>query len=246
MGSTVSIEFNEDSIQIVYRKENNMAANIHLNQIDTSANYTVSLINHWDGGCNTETMDGESLYYLIRGCAHIYDIHAELATDDEPEEEEEEEEEQEQPRDAETIIADIVNYLEENTDVANSLIEELDSCNGYLGDDRCYPMDELPELMNGTDTFDLLRMAYFGHDGEAWHLNQYGDKVWESSFNPNRDYFGFNGYGNLMSYDEPDYSDYIDKHLVRELSDNRRWIDGIEDDEELAELFDELEEAIAQ
>ena len=212
-----------------------MTHTIHYSDIlnDSCSTYTIP-----DGsprGCRTISKADVRI-----GMKVLIDNYFCTVVDDEPEEEEE------QPRDAETIITDIVNYLEENTDVANSLIEELDSYNGYLGDDRCYPMDELPELMNGTDTFDLLRMAYFGHDGEAYHLNQYGDKVWESSFNPNRDYFGFNGYGNLMSYDEPDYSDYIDKHLVRELSDNRRWIDGIEDDEELAELFDELEEAIAQ
>ena len=213
-----------------------MTHTIHYSEIlnDSCSTYTIP-----DGsprGCRTISKADVRI-----GMKVLIDNYFCTVVDDEPEEEE-----QEQPRDAETIIADIVNYLEENTDVANSLIEELDSYNGYLGDDRCYPMDELPELMSGTDTIDLLNMAYFGHDGEAWHLNQYGDKVWESSFNPNRDYFGFNGYGNLMSYDEPDYSDYIDKHLVRELSDNRRWIDGIEDDEELAELFDELEEAIAQ
>ena len=66
-----------------------MATNIHLNQIDTSATYAVSLISNWDGSAKTETMDGESLYYLIQGCVHLYDIHAELATDDDEEPEEE-------------------------------------------------------------------------------------------------------------------------------------------------------------
>ncbi len=213
-----------------------MAANIHLNQIDTTATYTVSIISHWDNSVNTENMDGESLYYLIQGCEHLYDIHAELATtDNEPEEE--------QPRDADEIITDIINYLEENTDTANSLIEELDSYNGYLGDDRCYSMDYLPELLSGYDVVNVLLMAYFGRDDEAWHTNSDGEKVYESSFNPNRDYFYLNGYGNLVSCDEPDYTGYIDEYLVRELSDHRKWIDSIENDEELAELFDELEEA---
>ena len=107
-------------------------------------------------------------------------------------------------------------------------------------------MDELPELMSGTDTLDLLNMAYFGHDGEAWHTNQYGEKVYESSFNPNRDYFYFNGYGNLVSCDEPDYSGYIDTLLITELDEERNNLDGIDDNEELTKLFDELEEAIAQ
>lgn len=36
-------------------------------------------------------------------------------------------------------------YFEENEEIFNACIEELDSYNGYLGDDRYYPMDELDE-----------------------------------------------------------------------------------------------------
>jgi hypothetical protein len=61
------------------------------------------------------------------------------------------------------------------------------------------------------------------------------------AFNPNRDYYKYNGYGNLISTDYPDYSEYIEKYAIEEMSENRRWIDAIDDNEELSELFDGLE-----
>lgn len=132
-------------------------------------------------------------------------------------------------------------YFEENEDVFNACIEELDSYNGYLGDNRYYPIDELDELMNGTSATDLLNMAFFGHDEETWTTNSYGEKEY-GAFNPNREYFTFNGYGNLVSADYKDYSAFLDDYAIEAMSENRTYIDTIEEFDELAELFDELEE----
>lgn len=151
-----------------------------------------------------------------------------------------------QPRDAVEIITDIIKYLKENTDIANQAVEELNDCTGFLYENELYPMDELPDMMNGVDILELLRMTYFGRDDESWHLNKHGEKVYESSFNPMRDYFYFDGYGNLVSCNSFDYRDYIDIDVVREMTDNREYIDAIKNDAELSEMFDELEEAIAQ
>ena len=62
-------------------------------------------------------------------------------------------------------------------------------------------------------------------------------------FNPNRNYFYFNGYGNLVSSDYKDYSDKLDEYAIEEMSENRNYIDSIENDNILSGLFDELEEA---
>lgn len=132
-------------------------------------------------------------------------------------------------------------YFEENEDVFNACIEELDSYNGYLGDNRYYPIDELDELMNGKSATDLLNMAFFGHDEETWTTNSYGEKEY-GAFNPNREYFTFNGYGNLVSADYKDYSAFLDDYAIEAMSENRTYIDTIEEFDELAELFDELEE----
>ena len=44
-------------------------------------------------------------------------------------------------RTKEAIIADIIQYFKENEDVFNDCMEELDSYNGYLSDDRYYDME---------------------------------------------------------------------------------------------------------
>lgn len=132
-------------------------------------------------------------------------------------------------------------YFEENEEIFNVCIEELDGWNGYLGDDRYYPMDELDELMSGKSVTDLLNMAFFGHDEKTWTTNSYGEKEY-GAFNPNREYFTFNGYGNLVSADYKDYSAFLDDYAIEAMSKNRIHIDTIEEFEELATLFDELEE----
>lgn len=139
------------------------------------------------------------------------------------------------------ITANILAYFQENEKVFNDCIEELDSYNGYLVDDRWYNMDDLPEIVNTSDAFALLNMAYFGDDLDDWHTDDNGQRKY-NSFNPNREYFRFNGYGNLQSSNWKDYRDYMDAYAVRQMDQYRTEVDSIDDDETLAALFDELEE----
>ena len=134
----------------------------------------------------------------------------------------------------------IIAYFEENEDLFNSCIEELDSYNGYLCDDRYYDMEELDELFGNTPAIDLLNRAFFGHDEDTWTTDSRGDMK-HGPFNPNRDYFTFNGYGNLVSSDYKDYSVRLDKYAIECMAENRSYVDTIESDEELSSLFDELE-----
>lgn len=76
---------------------------------------------------------------------------------------------------------------------------------------------------------------------ETYTTDRDGNKTY-GAFNPNRDYFRYNGYGNLVSADYKDYSGQLDKYAVESMSKNRRYIDSIEQSDELAALFDELEE----
>ena len=138
-------------------------------------------------------------------------------------------------------IKKIIEYFENNDDIFNSCMEELDSYNGYLNDDRYYSMDELNELYHGTDAIEILQRAFFGYDADNWHTDGRGDKIY-GAFNPNRDYFTFNGYGNLVSSDFKDYTAYLDEYAIEAMSENRQYIDTIESDDELSTLFDELEE----
>lgn len=138
-------------------------------------------------------------------------------------------------------IKKILAYFEENEDIFNQCIEELDSCNGFLGDNRYYDMEMLNEFYNGVDPTEILARAFYGRDDESWHTNGHGGKEY-GAFNPNRDYFYYNGYGNLVSANYKDYSAYLDEITVQEMSDYRNHIDIIDDDLDLAELFDELEQ----
>ena len=140
----------------------------------------------------------------------------------------------------ENTIKKIIEYFEENEEIFNSCIEELDSYNGYLSDDRYYEMELLNEFYHGSDPIELLNRAYFGHDDDTWTTNSSGDKIY-GAFNPNRDYFYYNGYGNLVSSNYKDYSALLDIYVIEDMSENRSHIDSIDDDDELSALFDELE-----
>ena len=137
-------------------------------------------------------------------------------------------------------IKKIIEYFAENESVFNDCIEELDSYNGYLNDDRYYFMEDLNELFNGYEPIELLNRAFFGYDSDTWHTDSHGEKEY-GAFSPNREYFTFNGYGNLVSTDYKDYSAHLDHYAIEEMSENRKYIDSIENDEELEKLFDELE-----
>ena len=141
----------------------------------------------------------------------------------------------------ELTIKRIISFFEENDDILTECAEQLDSYDGYIGDGRYYPMEELDELMFGKDPSELLRMAFYGHDEDTFTTDSHGNRE-HGAFNPNRDYFTFNGYGNLVSSDYIDYSGYLDHYFIEALEEARRWVDAIDDSDELAALFDELED----
>ena len=145
-------------------------------------------------------------------------------------------------RTPEEITADIIEYFENNEDIFNDCLEELDSYNGYLGDDRYYLMDELDELYNGIEPSEILSRAFFGYDEETYTTDRDGNKTY-GAFNPNREYFRYNGYGNLVSADYKDYSGMLEPFAIEVMRENRDYIDSIDNDEELTALFDELEAA---
>lgn len=139
-----------------------------------------------------------------------------------------------------TTAEKIIEFFENNDELFNDCMEELDSYNGYLGDGRYYEMEMLNEFYHGCDPIEILQRAYFGRDDDTWTTDSSGNKIY-AEFNPNRDYFTFNGYGNLVSSDYKDYSAHLDEYAIDAMRDARQWIDSIDNDDELAALFDELE-----
>ena len=125
-----------------------------------------------------------------------------------------------------TLVEKLMKYYRENTEDFNNDIEELNSWNGCLYDDQIYPMEQLNELFQGTEPLELLQRAFYGYD------EPYKNGDPSRPFNPNRNYFYFNGYGNLVSINEKDYSDYLDIAFIQDIIDNRYNLslsDGAED-----------------
>lgn len=139
----------------------------------------------------------------------------------------------------------IINYFKENEDIFNDCIEELDGYNGYLGDDRYYYMEEMKDLYCGYDLVELLKRAFFGHDSETWTTDSNGNKTY-GEFNPNREYFKLNGYGNFVSADYKDYSSFLDSYAIEAMKENRCYLDCIDSYDDLGQLFDALEESEEQ
>ena len=119
----------------------------------------------------------------------------------------------------------IKEYLEENADVLNNLVEEINSESGVFDDDIFYPMEDLDGFLSSQTPTEILLSASCGYDNDTSTDNSH------ESFNVNRDYFKFNGYGNLISYSDIDYSDLIDD-VIDELEN------------EVVDLPDEIEDMI--
>lgn len=131
------------------------------------------------------------------------------------------------------------NYFENNEDEFIEVIEELDSYNGYLGDDRYYNMEELDEMLYGLTPSEVLARTYYGGDDDTKDRNGI-----RGEFNPNRAYFYYNGYGNLCSTDYKDnYNYYLDDNFIDTVIENAGNLYNIP--EEVQELLDELEEVDA-
>ena len=134
------------------------------------------------------------------------------------------------------IKEEILEYFKENESEFNEIIEDLDSWCGYLGDDRIYGMEELDELYYDMKPVDVLYRAFYGHDDDTYSTDSRGDREY-GEFNPNRNYFYFNGYGNLVSTDFKDYSSQLDMYFVEKVIDEAN---NLNLPEEVWELIKEI------
>jgi hypothetical protein len=137
-----------------------------------------------------------------------------------------------------TVNEKLKELFENDEELFNRTIEELDSYNGYLNDNRYYDMELLNEFYNGSEPLELLQRAYFGRDKESWHTDSSGKKIYDS-FNPNREYFSFNGYGNLVSSNYKDYSYLLDDYFIEALIEN---YESLYLDDEILEIIEGAEE----
>ena len=97
--------------------------------------------------------------------------------------------------------------------------EYCDEVNGW--DNHIYEMDDLNDVLCDTKPDEVARLIFYG------------------DFNPNHEYFVFNGYGNLESFNEWQVNEYVF------ISDIVRHIIERDDDlynDEIRSLLDEAEE----
>lgn len=114
----------------------------------------------------------------------------------------------------EAAVDAVLDYFKENEEEFNSAIEALDSYNGYLGDDRYYEMDMLDEFYHDVQPTEFLNRVFYGYDEDTSTENNH------TEFNPNREYFRYNGYGNLVSADYKDYSAHLDTWFTESYIEN--------------------------
>ena len=86
-------------------------------------------------------------------------------------------------------------------------------------------MDAINDFYS-SEPLEALTRAFFGYDANNVIIDKWGNERREP-FNPNREYFYFNAYGNLVSADEKDYSTYLDDWVIEELYEHRDEIDEI-------------------
>lgn len=112
-----------------------------------------------------------------------------------------------------TLVNELLAYYKKNGEVFADDIEELDGWNDCLYEDKIFSMDELDEVLQDIEPSEILRSALFGHDESQGKI--------KSTFNLKRDYFHYNGFGNLVSTDERTYSDYLNDYFIQEIIDNK-------------------------
>ena len=91
----------------------------------------------------------------------------------------------------------IINYWKAHNDSFSKICEELDSWDGFLGDDRCYSMDEIDDILGNKKPSEFLQM------------------IDTDNFNYNDGYFYYND-DRICSTNEKDYFNYVDYSEVFE------------------------------
>ena len=122
----------------------------------------------------------------------------------------------------------IKRYLLNNMETTRDVVNELNLYNNCLDFLDFYYMEDLDEYLKGYAPTEILNKMFYG------------------DFNPNNDYFKFNVYGNLESYNEweliEEYEIYIDE-IIEALLNNIDYV-GIYDDKlkEMIEAYEDNKE----
>lgn len=117
----------------------------------------------------------------------------------------------------------ILNHFSENQDDFMRCLEDLNNYNGYLGDDEWIPMEEFDSFISHFEPMEIASCVYYGN------------------FSPRDRYWRFDVYGNLESSFFIDYDDYFNRAVIEDMIGYRDYIDYLDTNEKLHELFYEEE-----
>ena len=96
----------------------------------------------------------------------------------------------------------MTDYWENHNDSFSQVCEDLDSYDGFLGNNKVYSMDELDELLEGYKPSEIIRMV-------------------DNDFNYSDNYFYYDGCGRICSTDEKEYyNDFSYSDVFEKLADN--------------------------
>ena len=90
-----------------------------------------------------------------------------------------------------TTKEEAIEWLRNNVQEMSQLVEEVNAYDGSLYDYEFIPMDEFNEYTQRYEPYDLALKIHYGE------------------FNPNEDYFAFDAYENLVSFDEYERVGYL-------------------------------------
>lgn len=126
------------------------------------------------------------------------------------------------------ILDSIYDYFKSHKDIYINTIEQLDNCNGYLGEERWDDMSIFDEWSTTPKPLVVAGMVYDGRDIS-------GDR-----FNPYANYFRFNRHGTLESSNEKDYDVFLGDEFLFEVLDYRDALPAVNENEVLSGLYDRL------
>jgi hypothetical protein len=135
----------------------------------------------------------------------------------------------------------MLGMIRTDSDLLVEICEELDNWNGFLGDDRCYYMGDIDDILYGKKPSEIIDMITSDFDSscEYFYFSIYGLK----SCDDRADHY-------LDSFSDEDILDsYLDNYYHCNLSNNNfeelaeLW-DSYSDDDTEAETYEEFMERV--
>ena len=128
------------------------------------------------------------------------------------------------------IESRMIDYWKAHNDSFSNVCEELDSWDGFLGDDRIYSMDELDDLLCDKKPSEVLQMVdtpNFDYSDDYFYYDIYGIRSTNE-----KDYFNYVNYSEVFEKLIDDYGKIFNYHYGRAYYELFNDIDNIDSQDE--------------